>query len=142
MNQSLVGDEVINVRWATEDPNPTAKVYEYERLVEMGMKGIGSKLTPEFVAAVRKMDELEGLVEPLQIELNPGDVRALGASPRRSNVDEKQLLNKKARTAQPVMAQPKGLLSGSAIDSLKKAAALRKAKQQKAMNASVKVATS
>ncbi|CAD6564684.1 MAG: Pre-mRNA-splicing factor [Cyphobasidiales sp. Tagirdzhanova-0007] len=133
MNQSLDGEEVVNVRWATEDPNPTAKVYEYDRLVEMGMKGIGSKLTPEFVAAVRKMDELEGLVEPLGEQVDPDDVRAVGGPPKRLHIENGLTAAKKTKIAAPPTAPAKGLLSGSAMDSLRKAAALRRAKQQKAV---------
>lgn len=144
MNQSLDNDEVLNVRWATEDPNPRAKVYEYRRLVNIGQKGIGSKLTPEFVAAVRKMDELEGIVAPLPEE-DDRDVRAM-PSHKRAQLEgpgsgDAQIPGgaqvgqaKKARVEVPPApaSQPKGLLSGSALDSLKKAAALRKLKQQKA----------
>ena len=32
--QSLDNDEILNVRWATEDPNPQSKVDERERLME------------------------------------------------------------------------------------------------------------
>lgn len=132
-------------RWATEDPNPKAKVYEYERLVELGKKGIGSKLTPEFIDAVRRMDELEGLVEPRGYD--PEDVRAIEGSNKRAAIEEAPSTsneangtsqastdsNKKAKTNNaPQSAQAKGILSGSALDSLKKAAALRKLKQQKA----------
>lgn len=141
-------------RWATEDPNPKAKVYEYERLVELGKKGIGSKLTPEFIDAVRRMDELEGLVK--ERGYDPDDVRAIEGSStngKRPAIEDatangngtsvvEQQVSKKSRTeasssavsAAPakVSTQAKGLLSGSALDSLKKAAALRKLKQQKA----------
>lgn len=134
MNQSLDADEVLNVRWATEDPNPTAKVYEYERLVEMGKKGIGSKLTPEFIMAVRKMDELEGIVERLEVDYE-GDVRQIGNGKNKRSIEDANGASAKRikaqEPAQPI-SQAKGLLSGSAMDSLKKAAALRKAKAQKA----------
>jgi len=136
MNQSLDNDEVLNVRWATEDPNPRAKVYEYRRLVNIGQQGIASKLTPEFVAAVRRMDELEGLVEPLPDNGDEGqDVRQLPSN-KRAQIEGPDAQNgdgqaKKAKVEAPP-SHAKGLLSGSAMDSLKKAAALRKAKQQKA----------
>jgi hypothetical protein len=123
-------------------------VYEYDRLVKMGQKGIGSKLTPEFIDAVRRMDELEGLVEPRQISYEAGDVRLLPPEQRlaieaqRASVAGGQLAieppSKKTRTDQ---AAGKGLLSGSALDSLKKAAALRKAKQQKAAVAAAKASS-
>lgn len=142
MNQSLDHEEIVNVRWATEDPNPKAIVYEYNRLVELGMKGIGHKLTPEFIAAVRKMDELEGLVKPLEEEQPEGQEQlALPAGQKRLEIqdgqrqdesnDEPQGKRQKVEPPQaqaPKPAQAQGLLSGSAMDSLKKAAALRKKK--------------
>ena len=51
---------------------------------------------------------------------------------------DSQQAAKKIKTEEVPQAKPtvaKGLLSGSALDSLKKAAALRKAKQQKAATA-------
>ncbi|KAI9509079.1 hypothetical protein F5148DRAFT_1275452 [Russula earlei] len=38
--QSMDNDEILNVRWATEDPNPTSKVAEKRRLEEMGQAAI------------------------------------------------------------------------------------------------------
>lgn len=148
MNQSADHDEVLNVRWATEDPNPRAKVFEYKRLVRIGQQGIGTKLTPEFIDAVRRMDELEGLVEPQQIAYEAGDVRSLPAEQRAAleaarargtlsgNGNGAEPAARKTRTGEP--SQAKGLLSGSALDSLKKAAALRKQKQAKALAAATK----
>ncbi|KPV76445.1 uncharacterized protein RHOBADRAFT_35091 [Rhodotorula graminis WP1] len=68
MHQSLEGDEVLNVRWATEDPNPAAKRAEHRRVVAQGEKGITQVLDPEFVQRVRELDELEGRVGPREIE--------------------------------------------------------------------------
>ena len=42
--QSLDNDEILNVRWATEDPNPTSKVEEQARLEEVGKKAVKSPL--------------------------------------------------------------------------------------------------
>ncbi|GAA5852430.1 hypothetical protein JCM9279_001199, partial [Rhodotorula babjevae] len=64
MHQSLEGDEVLNVRWATEDPNPAAKRAEHRRVVAQGEQGITKVLDPEFVQRVRELDELEGRVGP------------------------------------------------------------------------------
>lgn len=68
MHQSLDQDEILNVRWATEDPNPRAKVREAKRTKEIGEDGLKAKLTPDFVALVRQEDELNGFVEPLPEE--------------------------------------------------------------------------
>ena len=51
--QSLDNDEILNVRWATEDPNPTSKVEERERLEAMGREAIQAKMDPRIVDAMR-----------------------------------------------------------------------------------------
>jgi len=57
--QSLDNDEILNVRWATEDPNPTAKVEETERLEEIGKKAIQERMDPKLVDAMRAVRALE-----------------------------------------------------------------------------------
>lgn len=57
--QSLDNDEILNVRWATEDPNPTSKVQEHERLEEMGRKAIQERMDPRIVDAMRAVRALE-----------------------------------------------------------------------------------
>jgi len=59
MCQSMVDEEVLNVRWATEDPNPAAKRSEHARLVKMGSERIAARLNPELVEAVEALDRLE-----------------------------------------------------------------------------------
>ncbi|EGG03594.1 uncharacterized protein MELLADRAFT_117275 [Melampsora larici-populina 98AG31] len=61
MCQSLVDEEVLNVRWATEDPNPSAKRGEHSRLIKLGEEAIAGKLNPELVQAVKALDQLESL---------------------------------------------------------------------------------
>jgi RNA recognition motif-containing protein len=53
-HQSLDDNEVLNVRWATEDPNPMAKVREKRRLEEQAAEAIRKILPADYVA------ELEG----------------------------------------------------------------------------------
>ena len=53
--QSLDNDEILNVRWATEDPNPTSKVAEKRRLEEMGREAIQARMDPRIVDAMRAM---------------------------------------------------------------------------------------
>lgn len=55
-HQSLTGlpDEVLNVRWATEDPNPLSQVREKRRLEEQAAEAIRKLLPADYVA------ELEG----------------------------------------------------------------------------------
>ncbi|KAF8626922.1 hypothetical protein AX17_006423 [Amanita inopinata Kibby_2008] len=57
--QSLDNDEILNVRWATEDPNPTQKVLEKRRLEEIGTEAIQARMDPRIVDAVRAIRALE-----------------------------------------------------------------------------------
>lgn len=83
----------------------------------MGEAGIAKGLDPDFVQAIREMDELEGLVEPRE----PSPVEQIEDRP-----------NKRARIEAPLpppeppaAALPSGLLSANALDSLKFIAGLR-----------------
>ncbi|BGP46625.1 Pre-mRNA-splicing factor [Rhodotorula kratochvilovae] len=152
MHQSLENDEVLNVRWATEDPNPAAARAEQARLVTQGEKGIAKALDPEFVQRIRELDELEGRVGPRE-----GDEQAQIEAPRSAEEDEDEGADrgkKRARMAPPpgatvaeqaaqnahAAAPPPppppapaaaagGILSAHAVDSLRYMAHLR---QQKA----------
>ncbi len=53
-HQSLDGDEVLNIRWANEDPNPMAKIREQRRLEERAAEVIRGMVPQEF------LDEIEG----------------------------------------------------------------------------------
>ena len=57
--QSLDNDEILNVRWATEDPNPVQKVAEKRRLEEMGQEAIKARMDPRIVDAMRAVRALE-----------------------------------------------------------------------------------
>ena len=61
--QSLDNDEILNVRWATEDPNPESKVAEKRRLEDMGREAIQSKMDPKIIDAMRAVRALEEGVE-------------------------------------------------------------------------------
>ena len=132
MHQSLDSDEVLNVRWATEDPNPTAKIAEHKHLVKTGQDGIAKALDPDFVQAVREMDEFEGLVEPRKREAIEAPEAAqeevdAGGRGKRARI-EAPAPPAPAPAAAPAPApeptQPAGILSANAIDSLKYLASL------------------
>lgn len=53
-SQSLDHDEILNVRWATADPNPMAQAREARRIEEQAAEAIRRALPAEFV------DEIEG----------------------------------------------------------------------------------
>lgn len=51
-HQSLESDEVLNVRWATADPNPMAQAREARRIEEQAADAIRRALPAEFVAEI------------------------------------------------------------------------------------------
>ncbi|KAM3509933.1 hypothetical protein MY11210_006123 [Beauveria gryllotalpidicola] len=55
-HQSLDHDEIINVRWATPDPNPMAKAREARRIEEQAAEAIRHALGGEFVAEIEGKD--------------------------------------------------------------------------------------
>ncbi|KAM3496189.1 hypothetical protein MY3957_000646 [Beauveria namnaoensis] len=55
-HQSLDHDEIINVRWATPDPNPMAKAREARRIEEQAAEAIRRALGGEFVAEIEGKD--------------------------------------------------------------------------------------
>ncbi|PWN31086.1 hypothetical protein BDZ90DRAFT_230082 [Jaminaea rosea] len=64
-NQSLDHGEILNVRWATEDPNPTAKKRERARMEGEGRKRVEERMTDEqreYLAARARLEA--GLPEP------------------------------------------------------------------------------
>ncbi|KAG0057772.1 Pre-mRNA-splicing factor [Gryganskiella cystojenkinii] len=58
-NQSLDHGEIINIRWATEDPNPKAQATNKRKAVEMTRQAIESRL-PD---SVKQVDHLPGFEE-------------------------------------------------------------------------------
>lgn len=55
-HQSLDNDEVLNVRWATADPNPLAQKREARRIEEQAAEAIRRALPAEFVAEIEGKD--------------------------------------------------------------------------------------
>ncbi|SCV74204.1 BQ2448_6636 [Microbotryum intermedium] len=136
MHQSLDSDEILNVRWATEDPNPAAKRRNRRELEKAGEAGIAATLDPEFVRRVRELDELEGLVEPLQAEVP--EIEAAQEEQEDGDGGDEVRHNKRARIEAPPAStgtqnsenepiKAGGILSANAIDSLKYIASLRQA---------------
>ena len=117
--QSMDNDEILNVRWATEDPNPTTKVIEKRRLEEIGTAGIASKLDSGMVDALRAIRELEGgsLDEPLveEVQEPPSKRRKFEASVEDEPDEEEE--------EEP---QKTGLLSTETLQGLRVLAEMRK----------------
>ncbi|GAA5911492.1 hypothetical protein JCM6882_000516, partial [Rhodosporidiobolus microsporus] len=134
MHQSLENDEVLNVRWATEDPNPAAARAEHARLVSLGETGIAKSLDPEFVQRIRELDELEGVAPPR--ERTPEPEQPEGPAVKRARIEAPAQVAEDAAAA-PAPAAPTapaptlagGLLSQHAVESLRVMAQLREQKQ-------------
>lgn len=57
-HQSLDHNEILNVRWATQDPNPAAQAREKRRVEEQAAAAIRAALPAEFVAELEGKDRL------------------------------------------------------------------------------------
>ncbi|GAA6044125.1 hypothetical protein JCM8097_004720 [Rhodosporidiobolus ruineniae] len=141
MFQSLENDEVLNVRWATIDPNPAAAAAEQKRLLALGEQGIAKALDPEFVQRVRELDELDGVVAPREPSPPPPEEEEEGGREKKRQRIEPppagtvaEELAHNARAVPPPAAAPPapasapaaaGILSANAVDSLRYLAELR-----------------
>jgi hypothetical protein len=74
-HQSLDHNEILNVRWATMDPNPLAMAREKRRLEEQAAEAIRRALPAEFVAEIEaggNNDEDEGNVSTKRRRIEEG----------------------------------------------------------------------
>ncbi|KAF8134903.1 hypothetical protein EV363DRAFT_1212787 [Boletus edulis] len=116
--QSLDNDEILNVRWATEDPNPVQKVAEKHRLEELGQEAIKARMDPRIVEAMRAVRALEdgdALGEEGQVvDAVDDDSEAIGfhGVKRRKIEAPPEFLNE-----QP--SRPAGLLTADTLEGLR-----------------------
>lgn len=97
-HQSLDNDEVLNVRWAHEDPNPLAKVREQKRLEEQATEAI-KRLLPEYGnSSAPRSKPSEIIVEEVDED-----------EPEEKNEEQKLL---------PAPSAPKSILSGTTLSDL------------------------
>jgi len=118
--QSMDNDEILNVRWATEDPNPTTKVIEKRRLEEIGTAGITSKLDPGMVDAMRAIRALEE--EPLD-DLLVEEVEGPPSKRRKIHTPVEEDPDEDEAKEEPEKA---GLLSAETLQGLRVLAEMRK----------------
>lgn len=134
MCQSMVDDEVLNVRWATEDPNPVAKRSEHARLVTIGSEMIGSRLNPDLVEAVEALDKLEEeefTSSPTKRD-NPQEEEFLKSNKRiRQQSPPSELISSIPVSHQPPVAAPtsNNLLSFEALEGLRNLASSAEAQK-------------
>jgi hypothetical protein len=129
--QSLDNDEILNVRWATEDPNPVQKVAEKRRLEDMGQEAIQARMDPRIMDAMRAVRALEDgdvLDENGELQEQDGDNESDDGGPdtkrRRIEMDNSSPLEPQQPPQQP--PQPTGLLSADTLEGLKYFAEIRK----------------
>lgn len=65
-HQSLDHNEILNVRWATQDPNPVAQARDKRRVEEQAAAAVRAALPAEFVAELEGTDR--GAAEKRRIE--------------------------------------------------------------------------
>lgn len=143
-HQSLDHDEVLNVRWATADPNPMAQAREARRIEEQAAEAIRRALPAEFVAEIegkdpearkrRKIESsygLDGYEAPDEVHFARGAnaVNPLGRQGREVEYHAPPMIEngepsvENAAPPQPEAAaeQATGIFSGSTLAALNKA---------------------
>lgn len=139
-HQSLDDEEVLNVRWATEDPNPMSQMREKRRLEEQAAEAIRKILPAQLVAEIEGKDngdarrkrtkdssfELEGYEAPPDLWYAPGDNsvnKALrGGEIEKERADNVVTENANSETSGRALLEdtkPSTLLSDSMLDQLK-----------------------
>jgi hypothetical protein len=123
--QSLDNDEILNVRWATEDPNPVQKVAEKRRLEEIGQEAITARMDPRIVDAMRAVRALEDgdvLDDEGDVAENWGFGEGEDPEPKRRRIE----LPPPQEEMSELTSQPLGLLSADTMEGLKYFAEIRK----------------
>jgi hypothetical protein len=129
--QSLDNDEILNVRWATEDPNPTSKVAEKRRLEEIGQAAIKARMDPRVVDAMQSVRALEeGREYHAEDDLMDEDLEAEGDGPegkrRRIEMPEADDPEGVEESSEPQEQRPRGLLNAETLESLRYFSELRR----------------
>ena len=129
--QSLDNDEILNVRWATEDPNPTSKIAEKRRLEEIGQAAIRARMDPRVVDAMQSVRALE---EGREYHMDEGvedmdqeeDVGGPDGKRRRIEGPETDEVGEPPEVQEPKTEGPQGLLSSETLESLRYFSELRR----------------
>ena len=130
--QSLDNDEILNVRWATEDPNPVQQVAEKRRLEDLGQEAIRARMDPRVVDAMRSVRALEdGDVLDDEDAQDADEGAEPGAKRRRLEIEpgsphSAQSLSPPPPLREDPQPQPVGLLSADTLEGLKYFAEIRK----------------
>lgn len=146
-HQSLDHDEVLNVRWATADPNPMAQAREARNIEEQAADAIRRALPAEFVAEIegrdpearkrRKIESsygLEGYEAPDEVHFARGaqSVNPLGRQGFGVEYQERPMIENGESSETPAQVEEQqpyqepqqeagGIFSGSTLAALNKA---------------------
>ena len=130
-HQSLDHSEILNVRWATADPNPMAQAREVRRIEEQAAEAVRRALPADFVAEIegrdpeaRKRKKIEGGFGLVGYEA-PDDVYfARGANAvnpvgrQGMELEEEQRLMIEAEQLEEAEAEETGIFSNSTLAAL------------------------
>ncbi|TVY55805.1 Pre-mRNA-splicing factor CWC2 [Lachnellula cervina] len=133
-HQSLDHSEILNVRWATADPNPMAQAREVRRIEEQAAEAVRRALPDEFVAEIegrdpeaRKRKKIEGGFGLAGYEA-PDDIYfARGANAvnpigrQGLELEEEQRLMIEADQVEQAEAEEHGIFSSSTLAALQSA---------------------
>ncbi|RDL35038.1 Uncharacterized protein BP5553_06969 [Venustampulla echinocandica] len=133
-HQSLDHNEILNVRWATADPNPMAQAREVRRIEEQAAEAVRRALPAEFVAEIEGRDPearkrkkieggfgLEGYEAPDDVYYarGPNAVNPLGR--QGLSLEEEQRLMIEADEVETKATEENGIFSSSTLAALKNA---------------------
>ena len=126
--QSLDNDEILNVRWATEDPNPTSKVSEKRRLEEIGREAIQARMDPKILQAERQLKALEDgvVLEDDDGDYDGQDANEMDVQSEAEDEDDTPDVKRRRIEPPPQQTQSAGLLSTDTLEGLKYFAEIRK----------------
>ncbi|KAL5003178.1 Pre-mRNA-splicing factor cwc2 [Aspergillus recurvatus] len=134
-HQSLDHNEILNVRWATVDPNPLAQKREARRLEEQAAEAVRRALPAEFVAELEGRDPearkrkkiegsygLQGYEPPDEVWFaRTKELGAAGNEPAQLEAPEQPLMIEggNASTLQNEVESGSGIFSSSAVAALR-----------------------
>lgn len=132
-HQSLDHSEILNVRWATADPNPMAQAREVRRIEEQAAEAVRRALPDEFVAELegrdpeaRKRKKIEGgfglagydAPDDIYYARGANAVNPVGREGLELE-DEQRLLIEAADQVEKAEAEENGIFSSSTLAALK-----------------------
>lgn len=130
-HQSLDHNEILNVRWATADPNPMAQAREARKIEEQAAEAVRRALPAEFVAEIEGRDPqarkrkkieggfgLEGYQAPDDVYFARGTNAVNSIGRQGLELEEEQRLMIEADQVEKAEAEENGIFSSSTLAAL------------------------